>query len=53
MERFSYPSIAAVLAESAELLQLLEAESYGYKKDQEERLLAQQADLDLQRQNIG
>jgi hypothetical protein len=38
MERFNYPSLAAARAESAEILQLLEYESWGYKKDEEEKL---------------
>lgn len=43
MERFSYPSLAAARAESAEILQLLEYESYGYKRDEQEKLEAEQA----------
>lgn len=38
MERFNYKNIAAVLEEDAEILQLLEAESYGYKRDEQERM---------------
>lgn len=52
MERFSYPSLAALMAESTELLELLEAESYGHKQDlieeqeeQKEELAEQQARL--------
>lgn len=43
MERFNYPNLAAVLAEDAEILQLLEAESYGRKRDDEEKLSEQEA----------
>jgi hypothetical protein len=52
MERFSYPSLEAVRAESTEILQLLELESYGYKRDEleaqaerEEELAQQKAEL--------
>ena len=38
MDRFSYPSLAAARRESAEILQLLEYESWGYKKDEQEKL---------------
>ncbi len=36
MERFGYGSLRAMRRESAELLYLLECESYGDKRDQEE-----------------
>jgi hypothetical protein len=38
LERFNYPSLAALYEESAEILLLLEAESYGYKRDEKEKL---------------
>ena len=38
MERFNYPNLAAVYAEDAELLYLLECESYGYKRDEKEKM---------------
>lgn len=38
MERFNYPNLAAVYEEDASILQLLEAESYGAKADEQERL---------------
>ena len=52
MERFSYPSLAALYAESTELLLLIETESYGYKRDQQEELDDQIAELDRQRNLI-
>lgn len=38
MERFNYPNLAAVYAEDGAILRLLEAESYGYKQDEKEKL---------------
>lgn len=38
MERFNYPNIAAVLEESTDILWLLDCESYGDKRDQNEEL---------------
>lgn len=50
MERFNYPSLAAARAESAEILQLLEFESWGYKKDEAEQLEEQRLEHeDMQR----
>lgn len=49
MERFNYPSLAAARAESAEILQLLEYESWGHKRDEQERLEEEQEKLDAQR----
>lgn len=37
MERFNYPNLAAVLAEDAAILAMLEAESFGYKQDEKEK----------------
>jgi hypothetical protein len=45
MERFNYKSIKKARKESAEILQLLEYESWGYKQDEKERLARQQAEL--------
>lgn len=49
MERFNYPNLAAVRKESAEILQLLEYESWGYKKDEKEKLAREQAELEAQK----
>jgi hypothetical protein len=49
MERFSYPSLAAARKESAEILYLLECESWGYKKDEQEELARQQAEAQQRR----
>lgn len=38
LERFNYPSLAALRSESTEILELLHAESYGYKRDEKERM---------------
>lgn len=38
MERFNYPNLAAVQAESTELLYLLECESFGRKQDEQEEM---------------
>lgn len=38
MERFNYRNLDEVLEEDAGILQLLEAESYGYKRDEKERM---------------
>lgn len=38
MERFGYGSLAKMRRESAEILYLLECESYGDKRDQEEEI---------------
>lgn len=38
MERFNYPNLAAVYAEDASIFALLDAESYGYKMDERERM---------------
>lgn len=53
MERFNYPNLAAVRAESVELLYLLECESYGRRRDEEEEmeereLEAEQAELNAE-----
>lgn len=46
MERFNYPNLAAVRDEDAEILYLLECESYGNRRDEQEELDERQADLD-------
>lgn len=38
MERFNYPNMAAAYDEDSRILQLLEAESYGDRRDEEERI---------------
>lgn len=38
MERFNYPNLEAVYAEDASILHLLECESYGYKRDEKEKM---------------
>lgn len=43
MERFNYPSLAALRAESGELMRLLEAEHWGIGMDREEEMREQQA----------
>ena len=53
MERFSYPSLAALYAESAELLRLLDAEHHGKGMDEEEEHEEQLAELDRQRSEYG
>lgn len=48
MERFNYPNLAAVKAEEAELLYLLECESYGRRRDEQEELDKQRDELEQQ-----
>lgn len=38
MARFNYPSLKALRAESSELMLLLEAEGFGYKADEQEKI---------------
>ena len=45
MERFNYKKLKDVFKEDASILMYLEAESYGYKKDQEEELAAMKQKL--------
>jgi hypothetical protein len=52
MERFNYPNIAAVRAESAELYYLLECEQYGERKDEEERQEEMQREQEEQQRRI-
>lgn len=49
MERFNYPNLAAVEAEDLRILQLLEAESYGRKRDDQEELDEREAEIEMQR----
>lgn len=49
MERFNYPNIAAVYAEDAVILTMLEAESWGRRKDDEEELEEQKREIEEQR----
>lgn len=58
MERFNYPNLAAVAAESMELIYLLECESFGRKQDEQEeieemKLQAELAKLEAERGNVG
>lgn len=53
MERFGYPSLAAVKAESTELLYLLECESYGFKRDEKEQLEQQLEQQTAALENVG
>ena len=45
LERFNYPSLAALRSESTEILELLHAESYGYKRDEKERMERLEAEI--------
>ena len=49
MERFSYPSLEALRAESSELLVLLEAESYGIRRDEQEELDEMKHEAEMRR----
>lgn len=51
MERFNYPNLAAVYAEDSIILNLLEAESYGYKADEREKMEAMEAEAESVREN--
>lgn len=53
MERFNYANLAAVKAESAEIYYLLECESYGRVRDEEEKLAEQEADIESQREEMS
>ena len=53
MERFNYPNLAAVRDEDADILWLLECESYGYKRDEQEKLDEIEAETERQRANNG
>ncbi len=46
MERFNYPCLAAAYDEDAYIQYLLECESYGYKRDQEEELEEQRQEAE-------
>ncbi len=45
MERFNYPNLAAAEAEDSRMIYLLECESYGRKRDEEELLERQKAEM--------
>jgi len=45
LERFNYSSLAALRSESTELLYMLQAESFGYKKDEKERMERLEAEI--------
>lgn len=53
MERFNYPTLAAARAESAEILQLLEAESYGRRRDEQEELEEQEREAEAQKARMA
>lgn len=46
MERFNYPNLAAVDAEDASILWMLDAEQYGYKADEQEERDRMQAEIE-------
>lgn len=50
MERFSYPNLEALRAESGELMRMLEAEHWGIGMDREEEHAEQRAQLEAHRQ---
>jgi hypothetical protein len=52
MERFNYPNLAAVQAESAEILYLLECESYGRKRDEQEELDQREAEFEAEKARL-
>jgi hypothetical protein len=49
MERFNYPNLAAVMEEDSEILYLLECESFGYKRDEQEKLDEREAEFEEQK----
>jgi len=50
MERFNYPSLSALAKESADILWLLECESYGKRRDDDEELAERMAEAEAQEQ---
>lgn len=53
MERFNYPNLAAVEAEDARILYLLECESWGVKMDEQEEMEEQRLELENLRMQHG
>jgi hypothetical protein len=53
MERFNYPNLAAMLAEGAEIIYLLECESYGRKLDEQEEIEEMKEKAELEAERIG
>lgn len=53
MERFNYQSLAAVMAESAELLYLMECASWGYEMDKQEQAQADDDEIARQRMEVN
>jgi hypothetical protein len=51
MERFGYPSLKAVYEESTDILRLLEAESYGTRRDEEEAMAEKQQQMEMQQRS--
>lgn len=52
MERFNYPNLRALRAESGELLRLLELEHWSTGKDREEETAQQESELAERQRNI-
>lgn len=48
MERFNYPNLAAVYEEDVAILRLLECESYGIRRDEQEKLDELEAQASVQ-----
>lgn len=46
MEKYNYPNLAAVDAEDAEVILLLECAQYGYIADREEEIAEQEAAME-------
>jgi hypothetical protein len=49
MERFNYPNIAAVEAEDGRILAMLEAESWGRLKDEQEEQAEREEEMEQSR----
>lgn len=45
MERFNYPNLAAAEAEDSRIIYLLECESYGRRRDEEELIERQKEEI--------
>lgn len=53
MERFNYPNLDAVKAESAEILYLMECASYGRQRDDEEEMERHKEEAELARKEAS
>lgn len=51
MERFGYRSLKDVYREGTEILRLLEAESYGNRRDEEEAIAERQQLAEMQQRS--